>query len=59
MHQHQLGPFKVSTIGLGYMSMSMDYGKADVYKSAGTRASLDSIYRFGARLTYLIKINLV
>ncbi len=58
MHQCQLGPLKVSTIGLGYMSMSMDYGKADVYKSAGTRASLDSICRFGARLTYLIKINL-
>lgn len=29
MHQRQLGPFTVSSIGLGCMNLSMGYGKAD------------------------------
>ena len=33
MHQRQLGPFKVSAIGLGCMNMSMGYGKADADES--------------------------
>lgn len=33
MHQRQLGPFKVSAIGLGCMNMSMGYGKADAGES--------------------------
>lgn len=33
MHQRQLGPFKVSAIGLGCMNMSMGYGKAEPAES--------------------------
>lgn len=33
MHQRQLGPFKVSAIGLGCMNVSSGYGKADADES--------------------------
>jgi len=34
MHQRKIGPFNVSSIGLGCMNMSMGYGKADEKESS-------------------------
>ncbi len=47
MHQRQLGPFKVSAIGLGCMNMSMGYGKADADESVRLlNECLDAGYGF-------------
>lgn len=47
MHQRQLGPFKVSAIGLGCMNMSMGYGKADAHESVRLlNECLDAGYSF-------------
>ena len=47
MHQRQLGPFKVSAIGLGCMNMSMGYGKADADESIRLlNECLDAGYSF-------------
>lgn len=47
MHQRQLGPFKVSAIGLGCMNMSMGYGKADADESVRLlNECLDAGYSF-------------
>lgn len=47
MHQRQLGPFKVSAIGLGCMNMSMGYGKANAAESVRLlNECLDAGYRF-------------
>ena len=47
MHQRQLGPFKVSAIGLGCMNVSMGYGPTTEAESLRLfEASLDAGYRF-------------
>ena len=47
MHARQLGPFKVSAIGLGCMNMSMGYGKADAAESVRLlNECLDAGYSF-------------
>lgn len=48
MHQRQLGPFKVSAIGLGCMNMSMGYGPRpdDEYSGRLLNQALDNGYTF-------------
>ncbi len=47
MHQRQLGPFRVSAIGLGCMNISMGYGKADAAESVRLlNECLDAGYSF-------------